>query len=169
MALIQQIETIWSKDSRSAKKAEIRNSVPEIFEVPNFKNNVHQFIKYDEKDGFELPNVTTSDFNKNKSNHYFGALRLHFENDVLKVTYIYSPEQVGAPTRTMVPRTILSLENGEWGKVIYTGRFCGSHTGYGDWFYRKEVFNIANIEQPNKTVFDDIMPSKTFQDIKNLR
>ena len=171
MAIVQQIETIWSKASRSSKKAAIRNAVPENADAPAIpdKDNFHQHVLYDEKTNFEVPTTTINRFKKDRMNHYFGALRLFFEGRILKVIYTYSPEKVGAPARSTVPRQVLLLDEGEWGKVIYTGRFCRSYTGYGDWFYRKEVFNIANISDIPTHIFTETRPKKQFNDISNFR
>ena len=171
MTIVQQIETIWGKESRSSEKAAIRNSVPDAFEAPISEKgkSLHQYIHFDEKTEFKHPTSKISSIDDNRKNHFFDAVRVYFEDDVLKVVYSYSPDQVGAPERSPVPRQVLSLNNGEWGKVVYTGRFCGSYTGYGDWFYRKEVFNIANVSGPHVRIFQETKPKKVFTDIADLR
>ena len=171
MIIIQEIETTWSKKSREANKASIRNSVPEAFDIPNNKEdiNIYQLYRYEEETEFKDPKIKIEKFNDKKLNNFFGALRLYYENNILKVKYTYSPENVGAPERTVYPKEVLSLKSGEWGRVIYTGRFCGTYSSYTEWFYKKEVFNIANIEIPNISIFTKTKPKKTFKDIANLR
>jgi len=171
MILVQQIETVWSKEFRTPYNATIRNSVPNILEAPPMAENksLHQLLQFDEKSNFQMPKLSIQPLNKNKRNHFFEAIRVYTEKNQLKIIYTYSPEKVGAPERKVFPKQVLCLNKGEWGKIIYIGRYSRSFAAYTDWFYRKQIFNIAYMEKFNKLVFSDSEPKRVFQDIVDLR
>ncbi len=59
------------------------------------------------------------------------------------------------------------LDQGQWGQAMYNGRFAGIDTG--NWWYEKNVLNVALVDEPDLEVFLRTRPKQRFVEVASLR
>jgi hypothetical protein len=169
MEIIQEITVIWSKLSQSGEQAKRRNAVPEAFTLPKSASSIgfHQRICFDEPQGFDVPEKKeVKEFRDYPDFRRFGAYPGHTrrEGELLIVTYAYDATLVGLPYRGQLPREVLQLGPGEWGRIIYNGRFSAGR----EWHYRKTVVNVINALAFESNLLLTTQPKKVFYDVADL-
>jgi hypothetical protein len=168
MIVVQQISVHWGKESRGGRAAQRRNAVPEAFSLPEIAPVTDRFklvhdTVYAWWDNNSKHKLSVEDFVPHKT-FYIGGLRIKPTEDIVSVTYSYALN-CGAPVRTSIPRKVLSLTSGTWGRIIYNGRFSNNWTG--SWTYEKNVFNIGYFDTPKKNAFRG-KPISIFSDLADL-
>ncbi|HEX8384642.1 MAG TPA: hypothetical protein VF576_00580 [Rubricoccaceae bacterium] len=173
MTVVQEITVWWTKTSRSAPGAAVRNAVPELYDLP-FRpatmarfDVVHHGVLVREWTGFGDPEESVEGHAVTPGRPLrLGCVRVEPGPDVVGVVYAYDYACGGAPERTTRPRTVLQLRPGQWGRAVYNGRF--EDRGTGEWLYKKVVANVAHVGDPSDAVFSGV-PSRTFHDLAHLR
>ena len=173
MTLVQEITVWWTKTSRSAPGAAARNAVPELFALP-FRpatmgrfDVVHHGVLVREWTGFDVPEEAVEGHPVLEGRPFrLGCVRVEPGLDVVEVVYAYDFACGGAPERTSRPRRVLRLRAGQWGRVVYNGRF--EDRGTGEWLYKKVVANVAHVGGASDAVFSG-EPARSFSDLAHLR
>ncbi|HEX9952148.1 MAG TPA: hypothetical protein VGB53_10295 [Rubricoccaceae bacterium] len=173
MTVVQEITVWWTKTARSAPGATIRNAVPERFDLP-FRpatmarfDIVHHRVLIREWTGFDDREETVEEHRVVAGQPLrLGCVRVEPGPDAVQVVYAYDYTCGGVPERTTRPRPVLLLKPGQWGRVVYNGRF--EDRGTGEWLYKKVVANVAHVGDTPEAAFSG-EPSKMFSDLAHLR
>ena len=171
--IVQEITVWWTKRSRSAPGAAVRNAVPEAFDLP-FRpatmtrfDVVHHEVLVREWFGFDHPEETVEGHAVTPGVDFrLGCARVEPGPDAVQVVYAYDFACGGAPERTTRPRPVLRLRASQWGRVVYNGRFEDRRSG--EWLYKKVVVNVAHVGEPWGAAFSG-EPSRVFSDLAHLR
>jgi len=169
--IVQEIRVYWDKSARSGSEAELRNSVPESFEINllDRKDAIHQVLRFDGSNQYSVPTKTTvASFKPKSYGNLFGAIDVRDNKEGVIVSYRYSDLEVGAPRRTVAARDVLNLESNQWGRIVHTGRFSG-YSNWESWYYMKVTYNIAKIPDSSRGIVEIKNPIKKFSDIGKLR
>lgn len=173
MIVVQHITLWWTKASRSAPGSAVRNAVPELFDLPFRPATMaatgvaYHSVLIREWLGFGHREDASAALPADRDGTFHvGCLRIRPGADRADVVYTYGLACAGAPERTPMPRTVLSLRPGQWGRVVYNGRFEGARRQ--EWLYRKVVVNVAHLTGDEETVYAG-RPSKEFSDLAILR
>ncbi|HEX9953201.1 MAG TPA: hypothetical protein VGB53_15630 [Rubricoccaceae bacterium] len=173
MTVVQEITVWWTKTSRSAPGATPRNAVSELFDLPFRPATmarfavVHHSVLVREWTGFDDPEEAVEGHQLVPGRPLrLGCVRVDPGQDAVQVVYAYDFACGGAPERTTRPRPVVRLAAGQWGRVVYNGRF--EDRGMGEWLYKKVVANVAHVADPSDPVFSGA-PAKTFSDLAHLR
>jgi hypothetical protein len=169
MEIIQEINVVWSKLSQSGEKAKKRDAVPEAIVLPKSATSIgfHQKLWFGEQAGFDVPEkVEVKSFRDYPDSRSFDGYPGHTrrEGELLIVSYTYDENLVGAPYRGQLAREVLNLGPGEWGRIIYNGRFSAGR----EWRYKKTVINVVNAVEFDANLLLKTQPKKVFRDIANL-
>ena len=70
--------------------------------------------------------------------------------EAVSATFAYTQDCGGAPVRINYPRKVPTLALGEWGRILYNGRFSSDE---GNWRYQKVVFNIGYFDALKSNTF----------------
>lgn len=164
--VIQHISTVWTKKSRGGHAAGRRNAVPtactlptEVFDSP-----------------FSLHNAIFpehSDFRQEDEFKLFSEIQ-HLENSILKfftfddtIKVRFYRDGYNAATPSPLPYVdLFSLRESEWGSFIYNGRYADINTG--NWWYEKNVYNIAIIKHANERLFLTSKPNYKHSELAKL-
>ena len=159
MILVQEITTIWSKDSRGGPLAATRNAVPETYPLASFvalPSQVaclyHTIIFSEANDFADLKEQLISYMLTQELR--FGCVSITPIDEQLQVIYTYDMGCGGAPQRYGLPQLAFSLPPNQWGQILYNGRFPEEYT----WTYRKFVYNIGVFDTVEENVFVQIVP-----------
>ncbi|HEX8297792.1 MAG TPA: hypothetical protein VF594_01415 [Rubricoccaceae bacterium] len=173
MTIVQEITVWWTKRARSAPGATVRNAVPEHFDLPFRPATLARFdivyhsVLIQEWTGFDQPEETVEEHHLVPDRPFrIGCVRIEPGPDASQVVYAYDLACGGSPERTGRLRPVLRLRAGQWGRVVYNGRFEDRETR--EWLYKKVVANVAHVGDPLEPVFVG-EPSKTFHDLAHLR
>jgi hypothetical protein len=140
MLVVQEIETVWTKQSRGAPGAVARNAVPDRLRFtppPGRVEGLEHLAVYLEKDGFVVRESLRS-IDAEAALQY-GCVRLVGDLNRLGAFWQYDPGIAGAPKRKSTAKEIFDLTVGQWGSVRYNGRMVD----YGGWWYRQVVLNVG--------------------------
>lgn len=166
--IVQEVVTHWSKASRGAPGAVARNGVPDTLVVPvpggladPFTVVVHH-SDFPEARAFKKVNESVS-LAEPTAELTLGCVWIVPDPELTQVTYHYDFSG-GLPERWSQPRS-KCLSVGEWGQVLYNGRFSlGWHCF---WSYTKRVVNVGLFEHPVQAAFDQ-SPAKFRMDNRAL-
>lgn len=170
----QWIVTRWTKAARSAPLSARRSAVPEALPLPYVPAlpDAGPFLwhqaTYREEDQFATPvQVVRADEPFGAADKVTtGCVRVRLEAGLLIVRYTWTSWTGGAPKRSEKVRDVLHLQPGEWGRVVYNGRFSAwSHHG---WTYHKTVLNVGRFRGVPHAPFAG-EPAATFTDVADLR
>ncbi|MBV9786743.1 MAG: hypothetical protein JOZ51_01105 [Chloroflexi bacterium] len=170
MIVVQEIISAWTKQARAADAATARNAVPQqldfpwLPEVDSASALVHHRIRFHERTNFGTPEheIDVSEmmpFNRLR----FGCVTITQREQLVQVTYAYNVSCGGAPKRATVPRQVFTLARGEWGRVVYNGRW-----GWGAWTYEQTTLNVLHAESLTQPIFAG-EPKTIFRDLADLR
>jgi hypothetical protein len=173
LIIIQKIQTGWSKKSRGGKMATERNAVPEALAIPMEKLKdpidglIEHSISYYEWQGFSSPqhsSLTQEAAEKVR----FDCLVIEPLGAELKVIFEYDGKYAGMPVRYTPPggkpSTRMHLQPGQWGRVLYNGRFAVEE----GWWYDKKVFNIGLFEKLEEDLFTSSQPAQVLSQMAKL-
>jgi hypothetical protein len=180
IVVAQLIATAWTKRSRGAPMATLRNRVPERLALPERTAVtppacVVLMVDYGEQNRFASPTHEQFDVFDDIKTPLTPAVGLYLKDGELVVVLEgpYAPDNpmpavfetsgMGAPRR-QVPRSAFSLMPGEWGQVRYMGRWSGWH---GAW-YEKWVCNIGWFEKLSRGVFQDTTPHHRYESMPEV-
>jgi hypothetical protein len=163
---IQRIRTIWTKASRGAAAARVRNAVPNALPLPQVQpGGTRPLIEHDvtflESNHFSDPvqAIKSSDSGDLLT---YGCLHIKLSINSVQLIWEYRPDEGGAPPRHPAPKDLFTLHAGQWARIEYNGRF--SHDD--GWSYKKSVVNVgllpilwanAFIENPPEYVWKSTM------------
>lgn len=166
MLVLQRLMTEWTKRSRGGSGAAVRNAVPQSLLLPPLAvkgDTVVHEARFLENDSFrcrdELKEVDLG------VSWQLGAMTLFRQCDQVVVKFAYMMATTGAPER--LSHEAFTLQPGEWGRLLYNGRF--SSWDDGEWWYRKDVFNVAYAESLDRRIFLDTTPNYTVSEMARLR
>lgn len=173
ITVVQRIAVEWSKASRGASRAALRNAVPERLSMPPVDLGRHQgrIVVLHEAEALESREFQV--YQKCEVQSWDAPLPFRIEPLVLEVEaeglrIVYRPGvwSVGAPLRRQKTGKVFSLRPGEWGSVSFNGRF-GYPTG---WCYRRQIFHVAVCDSslPERDLFLGA-PLHVFRDECDLR
>lgn len=172
--IVQQIITRWTKRSRAAPEAALRNAVPKALALPLVPDRldtptlIHHTATYSEAHRFSMPkHEVTGHAVHPRRIERFNCIRLCWDEGQARVVYAYDAIKGGAPERTSYPRQVLALHPGEWGRVIYNGRHVAL-SGMSGWHYRQDVVNVAVLGRLKREPFTG-EPTQSFSDLAHLR
>jgi len=165
---IQCICTIWTKASRGGANAVARNCTPGAFELPfsapQYPDDVfllHEVI-YTEDNCFQYP-LEKHMQRKRTDPCWYNCLRFSPSENALSVTLEWE-RNTGAPRRPILPRTAWSLQENQWGCLIYNLR----HAGEDHWIYHKYVISIGFFHFYSPRIFLETKPAHTYRDMAQL-
>ena len=179
-AVVQHLETAWTKASRGGTGAVRRNQTPEAMTFPcflgfqstDFRFGIHQ-VRFAEQAGFDLDDTVAFERGLVWTK---GCVRVVAHNDILRVHFEYDGRSGGAPTREkfdasgnrlLLKEEAFCLRVGEWGRVSYNGRFSCEETG--NWSYKKTVFNIGMALRAPEDWFTQSTPNHVYSQMAQLR
>jgi hypothetical protein len=154
MILVQEITTIWSKQSRggplaAARKCGARNlSACLRTYAPTAGGLPAHTIAFGEATDFAHPREQVMSYTLTEELR-FGCVSITPIGDQVQVIYTYDMGCGGAPQRYGLPQLAFTLHQNEWGQILYNGHFLEEYT----WTYRKHVCNIGVFEQVEAEVF----------------
>lgn len=162
--LIQHIATWWTKASRGAPLASVRNAVPERASIPepkekNFSTVIHT-IRHDERTNF-IPEE------KLFVNAIFEPVRgisVERSNDGTSAAYEYTLD-CGQPERAWMRRK-LAAPLDEWLSVGTNGRFLLGWDAV--WRYEKHVVNVGLFASFDPDCFLNRAPVDSFSALGDL-
>jgi hypothetical protein len=172
IATIQRITTTWTKASRGAPKSAQRAAVPERFPIPPavLPAKAKRIVVFQKVEASEHEDFIIRDHSEvmdlgGRPDFSDEPAATRFEDGRLRVWYRPGTWSVGAPDRRGINLNVFNLEPGQWGRLIFNGRF-----GYGGgWAYHRQVFNIAcSLEAPGHDRFAS-EPDFTISDEQDLR
>ncbi|MEO0557043.1 MAG: hypothetical protein AAF170_02550 [Bacteroidota bacterium] len=174
MVIVQEIITSWRKRSRGAIAAKAREEVPDTLELPLVSTSageegevIHHVAWFGDSDTFKASeqSVAVMSFEE-QGRLLFGCIRIYPVAESVRVEYVYDMGCGGAPERTSFPRQVLSLAEGEWGQVIYNGRFSEGFDS--EWLYRRRIVNVRYAREVSREPFQG-KPVGEFKDLRHLR
>lgn len=169
MLIIQEIVTRWTKESRGAPGATLRNQVPEFLSVPmprepmTDESWIYQKSIFDEYRKFEEPfeqlDVITP-FKLSK----FGIADIS-EREIGVLVDINYGAWEGAPRRDFLKKKAFQLDLNDVGKINYNWRIAYDE---GGWAYQKTVINMALLNDFVPEIFITKDATQSFEDMPNL-
>jgi hypothetical protein len=177
--VIQAIRSTWGKTHRGGAGARIRNRVPEALELPFPPHRVEEPSYVIHSSQFVFPGAPTGLHRLPAQGLQVRPLTEPFACDCVAVRRVEGKLHVdfawsmpaGMPERYS-RRDVLTLDDGEWGRVRYNSRHSPYHTVNGDelseWWYEKWVFNISVAPALEPRVFLDTPPAKVYSAMDRL-
>jgi hypothetical protein len=168
LIVIQSICTSWTKVSRGGVNASARNHTPEVLVLPMPASPcpddvfLLHTVLYSETNLFQQPiqrleqKVQTNPFR-------YDCLNCLLTENTLDMTIEWEQSK-GVPRRPAFLRKGFSLQEHQWGRVIYNLRLSGED----HWAYEKRVLNIGFFAQFSPTLFLETEPVHTYRDIARL-
>ncbi len=175
MIAVQIISTSWTKASRGARLATMRNRIPKRLplRLPNeIPNLLWHSVAYSERNEFSDPiavRVSTT-----CENNRFGCRNAEIQLHDNSATLIYR-YQTGAPARQffdktgtyVAPEHIIEIPLNCWASIEYNGRFSCIDTG--NWWYEHAVVNVAVGDIVSANVFMTTQPIEHYTQLAHLR
>ena len=125
---VQQIDVIWTKASRGAPLAALRNSVPEALEFSVDRQTLEenqliaQFVNFDEYSNFAQPRLRFESFATCEKIKY-RCVDLQITENHVDVIWHFNGIDGGHPNRIEKAKLAFTLQPKQWGRVLYNGRF----------------------------------------------
>lgn len=170
LVVIQHISTIWTKASRGGINAGTRTQTPEVLELPALAFPllesgvlVHEVV-YAERDRFQYPGEKLEQLERTDPFRY-DCLKLELSQSVLSVALEWERNQ-GVPRRPNYPKRGWSLQEDQWGSVIYNLRLP---FGEGMWSYEKHCLSIGWFHAYSPHLFLEAEPAHRYRDLAQLR
>jgi hypothetical protein len=155
--IVQRVEILWTKKTRSPPGAARRRATPRVFALDSarapFVMERHRF-RETARGAFAEGAVERA--TSETCPEHEGALVLQTEGDVL-VLGLRWDDRAGKPSRH--PKTsAIRIRRGQTARLVINGR----HAGYDDHWYTQETFNVAYGEDIDDDVFLKRRPDRTF-------
>jgi hypothetical protein len=161
MLLIQEIKTVWTKQTRGAKGSTLRNKLPNAFEVKtphagvNAIDCLHQLIIFREAEAFKQPYHTVKTLAL-KPTQRFGIAHIQPLVDTYQVVFdfdsYYSYQDYKKPT-------VVELVLDKFLQVAYQARL----QQFDNAWYEKTVLNIAWVDRFDSTIFTHGKPLAKYE------
>lgn len=168
MIFIQRIRTHWTKKSRSHPHSVKRNSTPEVCECAhvNKKAQIYlQEIEYLEENDFQQKQRFFVD---NEIDVSQWGIRLSTSKNKCDVKFEWSWMYVGEPER--YSGKAFELCKGQFGQIIFNGRFGHTLSSGKEWTYEKNVINIYLADDfYDSDFFMNKTPDKQFKSLERIR
>ncbi len=172
LLVIQEICTEWTKASRGAPRATLRNAVPENVVLSDASRGncgsagLYHRLCYGEWNDFSSPVESLANVELGEE-MLFGCVRIYPLEDPPRVVFAYDMAHGGAPERESRLETAFELQRNAWGRVVYNGRFSEGYESV--WTYRKTVCNIGLFDCYNAKVLVDSGPACVYKSLARLR
>jgi hypothetical protein len=168
--VVQQILTHWSKASRGGKGAVKRNAVPEVACLPLNRVEQRGLTLLHHKLAFYEPNFSRPkeeiSLNPTLLPHVVGCVKIDYGKEVAIASFRFGAECGGAPLRGWARKTLYIAE-GEWGQILYNGRFANRVSGWW-WWYEKMVVNVGLFSELPEDVFTRCPPTYRVSEMAHL-
>ncbi|HEX8500186.1 MAG TPA: hypothetical protein VF659_06295 [Pyrinomonadaceae bacterium] len=174
MILVQHITSSWSKASRGGPSAARRNAVPEALPLPDAavgkRGNaiLRHSASYREDNDFSSPSHDSLTA-EGAGVIRVGCVSVEPLGGGARVAFDYDLRAAGMPPRGAHPRASakadFELAAGEWGRVLYNGRFSSDE---GGWWYQKTVVNVGCYDEVRAEAFVSARPLYTIDRMANL-
>jgi hypothetical protein len=172
MLIVQQIEIIWTKESRGGKQAVLRNSIPKVHNLPEKVDSYKEEglfehrISYYEFENFKVNEQSV--FTPGILDKYIReSLIIELIDNRIKILFNYDQKYCGAPYRYTNPegnfKNSFILNKHQIGRVEYNGRFSDD-----EWWYKKQIFNICLTDKVNKQLFINSDPDFKINYLEDL-
>lgn len=102
-----------------------------------------------------------------RKDNKIGAISIDVEENKINAMYSYKSKICGAPIRDFLHKK-LELQKGEYGQIIFNGRFSDRNEE-GNWIYEKKVLNMIITDSVDMNIFKTTSIEKQFLDMSNLR
>lgn len=166
----QSIVTEWTKASRGAPLATLRNSVPDAWPVDPFPPLslddkvllLTDDIEFHENNAFRNPNTKRDLTQPTKPLIESPGVDLLYRDETLQVRFHYTFSLGAPPRHTPENKTLFTLQAGQWGQLVFNARYGGTL-----WIYRKWAVNIALMDDGTKPPFES-EPVKIWRDMAEL-
>lgn len=169
LIVIQHITTIWTKASRGGVNAGARNRTPEVLAFPALSFPLLESgvllhkVTYTERDHFQHP-VEKLEQRERTDPFWYDCLKLELSPNLLTVILEWERKE-GVPRRTMYPRRGWSLQEDQWGWIIYNLRLSG---GEGSWWYEKHSLSVGVFPSSSPRRFLGAEPTRQYRDMAQL-
>ena len=174
LIVVQEIAIRWSQRTRTPELSRLRNRVPDALPLPYLPALpqpappivlVHHAATFSDADAFATPvqKVEVREVQPSKALR-FGCVRLRAAEAGVEAVFAWT-SACGAPARTTLPRRVFTLREGEWGRVVYNGRWGGEIT----WLYHQRTLNVGWLREPRSNPFSDRPPDRMFSELARLR
>lgn len=166
---VQTVSTIWTKASRGAPQAAVRNQLPDAFALADIHleqllaGECYAQVIIHERDGFK-PRASVEDFFSPDFRWRWPGVAIQFlNNDKVIVRYKHEAWQ-GTPNRSHQPAVKYELASDKLLRVKFNYRTAGA---WGEWWYHLYLFNILRTESPSVDMFL-AEPAKIISDLAEL-
>jgi hypothetical protein len=164
MIIVQELETWWTKHSRGAPAAHLRNATPKALPVPMGVDRKQPFllhsVRFDETESFSPRALAASPAVSLERPARCIELREHAPGKLV-VTFAWNG-MCGAPRR---PRGApIQLREGTWCRISYNGR----HGSDDAWWYFSAIVNVAFATEPDANVFLNSGPVAVSEHLEDL-
>jgi len=166
MIIIQHIKTMWTKDSRGAPNATLRNQVPKALKIEGIPQEGDQIyihsVVADEKKSFSLEQQfyklpeNSNVFHNGIIKHY-DAIMFYEEDGYWSFSFQDHMLVIGGPHRNN--QTLFNLKVGQSGRFLINYRFAGSMFAHGAISYEQNIYNIVNCIEYNPDIFIENTPT----------
>ncbi|GCE09495.1 hypothetical protein [Dictyobacter aurantiacus] len=166
---VQNICTIWTKDSRGGINAQARNRTPEALELPTLAvpyseyNSLLHTALYIERYSFQRP-IEKVEQQEQTNPFWYNCLKFERCENTLNTTFEWEHNK-GMPRRADFLRTTWSLRENTWGCAIYNIR---TSEDYG-WVYKKYIISFGLFHSYSHRLFLDTEPVHIYRDMAQLR
>lgn len=174
LAVVQVIQSTWSKEHRGGAGAVLRNAVPEaeLLPPPGVSIAAPSFLVYLSSHRFPTSRWGTVSGSSSSSlkilpTHEvvtYGGVSIRLRDQALHADYAWTWSR-GMPER-YPRRNILTLRHGEWGRVCLNERHI--YNDSGEWGYEKWVLNIGLFQELDPRVFLDTEPVRVVSMMEHL-
>ena len=174
MILVQHVTSSWSKASRGGPSAARRNAVPEALLLPKAavgkRGNalIQHTASYGEDNDFVSPSHDSLTA-ESAGVIRIGCVRVEPLDGGARVAFEYDFRVAGMPPRDAhqmaKARADFELAVGEWGRVLYNGRFSSDEGGWG---YQKTVVNVGCHDEVQAEAFVSTRPLYTIDRMASL-
>lgn len=168
--VVQHSLTHWTKASRGGEGAVKRNAVPEATILPLSRietagrTGLLHKLAYREENGFARQDEALQ-LDPLLSKLIVGCITINLDRDTVSASFRYRWSCCGSPEREWTRKT-LRMAEGEWGQMVYNGRFVDSDGGR--WWYEKKAINIGLFSELSDDVFTRSAPTYRFSAMAHL-
>jgi|GEM_PF-6139954 len=150
----QYIRMRWTKRSRGARAATVRNQIPWGVRLPVdvLESDTHttHALQASEDNGFKIERRENSVNGDGSGTFQIGHLRVELEDAGVRVHFRYTDSE-HVRTHRNLDEEVALLTPGRWTRVVWNERFSHLHEGY--WWYEQAIVNVAFVDVPEADIF----------------
>jgi hypothetical protein len=171
MIVLQHIVTRWEKDARGGAAAVRRNSVKEAYPIRLAREQragarfVIQTIHFGADGEYGKSRETLFIEEEVPQPIGAGCADVTWTDEELSAAFTWNRFCGGAPERGWARKTLV-IRVGEWGQIVYNGRFSEGYDSY--WRYEKHVVNVGWFEEWDSRAFVRGEPTHRFEAMADL-